>query len=128
MSKVRTVISLAAVFGLFVLSGQMAVWSFPLNEPLPSPGAAQTAQDEKARSPQSANLKLIRKVDAVYPPEARDKKIAGKVAVSVTINEQGEVAEASVKEGPELLQGRPCSRSAVPLFSARQEDGGHHRL
>ncbi len=45
----------------------------------------------------------IYKVDPFYPPDARIKRIAGTVLLTVIVNEKGELYEASVIRGIPLL-------------------------
>jgi len=61
--------------------------------------------DSDADPPVETNpaLKVLHKVNAVYPEEAKRKKIQGEVAVDVTVNEKGEVTGARVKSGDEAL-------------------------
>ena len=49
------------------------------------------------------DIKVVHKVDAVYPEEAKRKGVEGNVILEITINEKGEVADARVKSGDELL-------------------------
>jgi TonB family protein len=108
MSKSRTAFSLSAMFGLLLLSGQLAVWSFPLSA-LPHLSQAfiqqQASSDpEPSQSKNAEGIKLTHKADAVYPQEAKDKGIEGKVAVEITINAQGEISQAKAIDGPEALR------------------------
>jgi TonB family protein len=66
----------------------------------PLPAAQQAAPNSAAEEPR---IKLIERVEPVYPSEAEEKGITGKVTVEITINEKGEVSEAKVKEGPREL-------------------------
>jgi TonB family protein len=47
--------------------------------------------------------KLIEKVQPVYPPEAREKRIEGTVVLNVVITKDGSVTVLSAKEGDPLL-------------------------
>nr|AIA11475.1 Gram-negative bacterial tonB protein [uncultured bacterium] len=49
------------------------------------------------------DIKVLHKVDAVYPEEAKRKGVEGDVVLEVTINEKGDVSDARVKSGDELL-------------------------
>ena len=46
---------------------------------------------------------LIRKVDPIYPPQARSQRLAGSVVMDTTIAENGTVREIKVVSGPPLL-------------------------
>ncbi len=48
--------------------------------------------------------KLIHRVEPVYPPEARREGVQGIVILQVLVDEEGEVKEARVVQGPPLLQ------------------------
>jgi TonB family protein len=65
------------------------------------PAARQAAPKAAAEEPR---IKLIERVEPVYPSEAEEKGITGKVTVEITIDEKGEVSEAKVKEGPQELR------------------------
>jgi uncharacterized protein (TIGR02246 family) len=66
-----------------------------------SPAAQPSAPKAAAEEPR---IKLIERVEPVYPREAEEKGITGKVTVQITIGEEGEVSEAKVKEGPQELR------------------------
>lgn len=53
---------------------------------------------------QKADVKPTRKVNAVYPDEAKRKGVQGEVVVAITVNEKGEVTEARAESGAELLR------------------------
>jgi TonB family protein len=46
---------------------------------------------------------VIYRVEPIYPPEAKEKGIAGEVVFEVTINEQGEVSDVQVLSGNAML-------------------------
>ena len=61
--------------------------------------------DEETAAPdQKKEVKPIRKVEAVYPDEAKRKGIQGEVVVAITINEKGEVTAAHAESGEPLLR------------------------
>lgn len=73
------------------------------------------AQEEKAspKKPQKTPLriagdiappKILHKVNPVYPPAAKRAGVEGLVTLSITINEQGEVWDAQVTRGDDLLR------------------------
>jgi TonB family protein len=49
-------------------------------------------------------LKNVRKVDAVYPDEAKRKGVEGQVVVDIKVNDNGEVTDARATTGDELLR------------------------
>ena len=60
-------------------------------------------QPQKPEQAKEGDIKIVHKVDAVYPEEAKRKGVEGEVILEITINEKGEVVAASVKSGDELL-------------------------
>lgn len=56
------------------------------------------ATDEKQ------GVQPTRKVEAVYPDEAKRKGVQGEVVVAITINEKGDVTEAHAESGEPLLR------------------------
>jgi TonB family protein len=58
--------------------------------------------------------KLVQKVDAVYPPQAREARIAGMVRFNVIIDENGNVENATVISGHPLLV--PTAVQAVQAY------------
>jgi protein TonB len=47
--------------------------------------------------------KLIRKVEPVYPEEALQARVQGKVVLRIAVNEEGSVTQAEVLQGHPLL-------------------------
>src|SRR5215510_13281390 len=58
---------------------------------------------ERSQSGGEDEVRLIHKVDAAYPQEAKDKAVEGKVIVEFTIDEKDDLIDARVKEGPKEL-------------------------
>lgn len=77
------------------------VYDFRLDQEKEKPAAPEQPAAERATKEPA--VKLIERVDPVYPPEASEKGVQGKVVVEITINEEGIVSDAKVKQGPELL-------------------------
>ncbi len=111
MTGIQKAAPLATICGLLFLSGQAVVWSSPSNAP--SAQADKPARQEKASEKQQGEAdrangqklgQAMHKADAIYPKEAAEKGVEGRVVVEITVNEQGEVADARVKDGPELLR------------------------
>jgi protein TonB len=48
--------------------------------------------------------KLLRRVDAVYPPMARQARVGGVVRIQATIAKDGKVKKIEVLSGPPLLR------------------------
>lgn len=125
MSKTRIAVSLILFSGLLLVSRQSAAWPSPLNKPAhPSEQSTRPPKTDPDKEQSQENrkdeVKLIHKAKAAYPQEAKDKGVEGKVVLEFTINEKGEVIEAGIKEGPELLHKAALdaarqSRFANPL-------------
>ena len=56
-------------------------------------------------SGQSERLRLLHKVEPVYPAEARRRNIEGDVTVEFTVDTNGEVVDERVLKGDEVLHG-----------------------
>lgn len=64
--------------------------------------------------PVGQRLRVLHRVEPVYPPDARARAIEGDVTVEITINSQGEVAEARAVDGHEEL--REAAVDAIRQF------------
>ena len=91
MSKQRMIASFLAFFGMLLMTGWLAVRSFPLQ------GAPQV-------SVQQGDSNLLHRAPVEYPAEAREKRIEGQVVLAVSIDEKGNVSDAYVITGPEELR------------------------
>ena len=60
---------------------------------------------------------LIKRVQPVYPQEAKDAKVSGTVVLHVTIDTSGKVEDANVISGPSMLQ--QASLDAVQQWEYR---------
>ena len=69
--------------------------------------------DEKATPP-----KVLEKVNPVYPPEAKEKRIQGTVILEAMINEKGEVLEVKAQSGKEkaLTDEEEATATADPIL------------
>ena len=47
---------------------------------------------------------MLRRVDAVYPPMARQARVSGVVRIQATIGKDGKVKKTEVLSGPPLLK------------------------
>ena len=106
MSRIRLVQSVFVIVGLLLLAGQAALWAFPLELP------AEAALPQQKAPPQGELLKvggsvmsakLIKRVDPVFPEEARRARVQGVVFLKITVNGQGEVWSTEVVRGHPLL-------------------------
>lgn len=73
--------------------------------------ASSRTRDSKS---ESDTVKPVKRVDAIYPEEAKRAGVQGEVIVDITIDEKGAVIEARVKSGPEAL--RQAAIEAVRQF------------
>jgi TonB family protein len=60
--------------------------------------------------------RTVKKVRPVYPPEAKAARVAGDVKIRVLIAEEGNVIEAEVLEGPDVLRGSALDAVRLWVF------------
>jgi len=72
---------------------------------VPGGGKVGAPGDQDTEHPQL----LDRSIVPEYPPEAKEKKIEGKVKVEATIDEKGQVSEARLVSGPEIFKDSAIS-------------------
>ena len=65
---------------------------------------------------------IVKKVDPVYPPLARQARISGVVKLRATIGTDGAVKNLHVISGHPLLVPRPSRAAAVDLPASRRRD------
>ncbi len=65
--------------------------------------ASEKVSAEKVSPEGSQELQLVRTVPAVYPPEARERRIVGTVVLKVLVNKEGNVVKATVVSGPPVF-------------------------
>lgn len=99
-------------FCAIVLLAGLAVMSIPLvSTSLGMEGVlaasvarpAAIALEQSTREGRHQNLKLVHRVEPLYPEEARRLHVEGDVTLEATVNEKGEVADLRVIAGPALL-------------------------
>ena len=96
MSKRHLIPSMAAMLGLVLAAGRVAVFVFPLQAPA-----------QEGESP-----RVLHKAPVVYPPEAKQKRIEGTVVMELSLDAKGNVTDARAISGPEELRGAAL-RSAL---------------
>ena len=97
MSRRNATAAVLAVGLSIACAAWAAAGTFPVRAARNAPTAA-AAPDDDVEKPVP-----IKKVQAVYPPEAKEKGIEGEVALDVTIGADGLVKDATVvKSVPEL--------------------------
>ncbi len=65
---------------------------------------------------------VVQKVSPVYPPMAKQLKLAGRVVVDMTVSEDGSVESADIVNGNPILAGaakNAAKKLEVPAFSGR---------
>jgi TonB family protein len=67
--------------------------------------------------------KVISEVRPVYPKEARDKKIEGKVVMDILIDQNGVVRQANVVEGEDIFRTGAIDAMKKFKFKAAEVDG-----
>jgi TonB family protein len=65
----------------------------------------------------------IKKVQPFYPAEAKAAQVQGAVQVQITINESGEVIEASAISGPQLLRDAATTAAKQWVFKPTEIEG-----
>ncbi len=88
-------------------------------------GAATNAQSAPAVVVENELLsgRVISLPRAVYPPEARQAGVTGTVRVLVTVDEQGNAAEAEAISGPPMLQAAAVDAARRAKFEPVAKDG-----
>jgi len=78
----------------------------PADEPKPGasdPQSAKAPDSGAAALPDSTTLQLVSGVKAVYPPQAREKQLQGRVVLKLLISETGDVESTEAVSGNEVL-------------------------
>src|SRR5579859_6494676 len=93
--------------GMFALVLMCVAYSFATQNPAPSP---TTNADQNPKRPQKLRVSsgvmaglMIRRVNPVYPAEARKKHVSGDVLLKILINKQGHVVDAVIIKGDPML-------------------------
>ena len=76
----------------------------PVNVPIGSSPPVEPPPKAVRQSPGVVLGAALKRVEAVYPPAARQARLGGAVAVEVNISEQGNVTSARAISGPALLR------------------------
>lgn len=109
LSKTKTIVSLAACFGLLAVAGWWSVSALPLAQP----SGSQLPQVEPAEEdpiPVEGHVmarKLLHRDDPEYPLVAKEAGVEGVVFLRVLIDRTGALQEA------EVVQGHPALRDAA---------------
>jgi TonB family protein len=122
MSRSRLVISFLAMAVVLLFGGRLVVGAFPLHAGATPSEARQAAQQAKpgqtapgqqaarpgvpTQAPKPASARPPRKihdVKPVYPPEAKEKGIAGTVVLEATMDAAGTVTDVKALKGHDLL-------------------------
>jgi TonB family protein len=92
MTRRKLTAALAASAMGLLAAAVTAAWAVPLQ-------AAAAAGQERP-----AERKIVEKVNPLYPPEAKTKKIEGTVLLDVLITAAGDVADVKATKGPAELR------------------------
>ena len=65
--------------------------------------SSESQPPQKVSSEESQSPQLVRAVPAVYPLEARERRIIGTVVLKVLVNKEGNVVKATVVSGPPVF-------------------------
>jgi TonB family protein len=122
MSRSRLVISFLAMAVVLLFGGRLVVGAFPLHAGATPSEASQAVQQAKpgqttpgqqaarpgvpTQAPKPASAPPPRKihdVKPVYPPEAKEKGIAGSVVLEATMDAAGTVTDVKALKGHDLL-------------------------
>ena len=96
ISKRRTVFALGGLVALTLTAGLASVRAFPLRAPAAAAEETKTAGDPP--------LKIVKKIQPVYPLEAKKAAIQGVVTLSVTALQDGSVSKVDVIGGDPALE------------------------
>ena len=72
--------------------------------------------------------RAIKKVQPLYPPEAKAARVSGEVKIRVLISELGNVMEAEAVEGPDLLRESALAAARLWVFRPTELSGRPVRL
>jgi TonB family protein len=110
---------IAALFACAVLAGATCVSALALHMNVDAAAAPDAKSNPKFVhvSPSVMQGNVLSKVMPKYPPEAKKKRIQGKVTLDATISEQGDVEDLKVASGPEAL--RQSALDAVKQWKYR---------
>ena len=132
MSRNRICAYLVIICALLLAAGRMAVAWFPLAAPARSERntqqKAQPAPEKPQQEPVRVDLqmqppKLIHRVDAVYPKEAKDKGLQTRVVLEIAVNEKGQVWNPKVTEGHPLFNDAALEAVRKWRFAPATKDG-----
>lgn len=122
MSKARLIGSLTAILGLLILAGVVGIWAFPLRAPAQATSSS-SGQAEKEIPPLVITaIQPVEPAPIVYPPEAQEAGIEGKVRLRVTINKDGSVQDIRVLSGPPELVKASIESVSKWLYSPSDVD------
>ena len=107
MSKRRLISCLVASSLTLLLAAGVGVWMFPLE----ARGQSRTLSSEPIQVIQGGE-NLVHRAPIVYPGRAIERGVAGDVLLEVSLDENGQVSDASVLSGPAELRSS-CLRSVL---------------
>jgi TonB family protein len=149
MSRSRLTVSMIGIIALLASAFYLAVGWFPLTgAPVFAQGQTAGTDINTPKQPQPikiggnvAESRLIKRVEPVYPELARNARVQGKVVLTLTTDEEGNVVDVKIVNGhpllveaaatavrqwkysPTLLNGKPVPVMAtVTVFFALDSD------
>ncbi|MBI3679167.1 MAG: M56 family metallopeptidase [Acidobacteria bacterium] len=102
MTRTRMLLSLSMSATSILIAGVLAGTLLPLRAPAQSETSSGKAEAQGEARP--GTPRILHKVNAVYPPDAKLKRIEGKVDLEVTIDARGLVQDGRVLGGPDELR------------------------
>jgi len=109
MSKAMTAFTLGACGAVLLAVGALAARAFPVSAEVG--GAVEGAVAAGGAEAKRAERRIVTKANPVYPAEAKQSGIEGKVVLDVLVTAAGSVTDVKVESGPEEL--REASVDAV---------------
>jgi TonB family protein len=111
MNRLRLCVSAVGIAVLLTGTVRLAAGWFPLvgGPAVLQEDAADTANNASQRAPvgivgKVEESKLIRKVDPIYPEQAKARGLSGRVVLAINVDEEGFVSDAEVISGHPLLR------------------------
>jgi bla regulator protein blaR1 len=132
MTRLRLIVSLTAISIILLATGWLAAKSAPLKsdsllhaKSMPSGGIIQDKpqQGSKEAKNEETRLQVLHQVNPAYPPEAKRKGIKGAVIAEIEVDERGQVTEARVIEGHEVLNEAALNAVRKWRFSTYRHNG-----
>jgi TonB family protein len=116
MSRTKLISALAAGLCILIASCWLVTGTFPLS------AAPQTVSDAPGVSVDTGGAALLHRGGVAYPETARQKGVQGVVTVEVRLDDSGNVADAHVLSGPDVLR-KSTLQSVLQWHFAKESAG-----